>query len=71
MNEFNWLSSLLFDDFNRYMLVYQSGHGDVYCNGFSHVRVGGGRFGTAPTNLEDKIAEIDVFKCDCRKWRKK
>lgn len=53
----------------RFCLVYQFGHGDVWCNGFKHIKIGGGRFGSAPTNSKEKVAEIEIVECGC-KWIK-
>lgn len=52
-------------------LVYQSGHTDTWCDGKTHINMGGGRFGYAPINNQDIIARVDIYKCDCEYWVKR
>lgn len=47
---------------DSFVLVYQGGHHDVFCDGSKHVRAYGGKCGWEP-------AFIDEFLCDCEKWK--
>jgi hypothetical protein len=48
-----------------YRLVYQGGHHDVWCNGETHVRLAGGRFGQARLDPASRLAKIVTTSCDC------
>jgi hypothetical protein len=45
-----------------YVLVYQGGHHNVYCNGTEHIRTTGGYAG-----LSDQL-HMDDFACDCARY---
>ena len=47
-----------------YRLVYQSGHGDVWCNGHEHQHRTGGEAGiNEPFGVLTK-----THRCDCARW---
>lgn len=52
-----------------YLLVYQGGHHDVWCNGKYHITFLGDRFGTAPINLKNRSAEVRKSLCDCKDYK--
>ena len=54
----------------RYILVYQSGHGDVWCNCTTHIHMNGNCAGSAPLGVKEEgvIVEIYFTKCDCKFW---
>lgn len=51
-----------------YLLVYQGGHHDVWCNGKDHIWMLGWRFGDCGSS-KDRTAEIRFGKCDCEEWK--
>lgn len=54
----------------RYILVYQSGHGDVWCNGITHIHMNGNCAGSAPLGVKEEGVTVEVYfsKCDCKFW---
>ena len=54
----------------RYILVHQSGHNDVWCNGSTHMIMGGNYPGEAPLAVKEVgiIVGIRFSKCDCKFW---
>ena len=54
----------------RYILVYQSGHEDVWCNGISHIHMGGNCTGEAPVGVKEVGVTVGITfsKCDCKFW---
>ena len=52
-----------------FRLVYQSGHGDVWCNDKIHIQMNGARFGHTIINNKEKAASITIYRCNCDKFK--
>lgn len=62
-------------DLGPMALVYVGGHHEVYCQrlsgGAMHLRLKGAGLGFAPISKDKGSLDVELFTCDCEKYKAK